>query len=248
MQGIVLTSQIPLRTERSHSSEMISQLLFGETYTVLEKVDNWLSIKTDYDAYSGWINCLSHSELKLYEDKNTEILKSKYAIISDQEGRTIFLSAGSVIGKTDEQDNFTINGNKYHFLFKDVILNYSKLTDLAKSFIGLPYLWGGRTIMGFDCSGFTQVIFKIAGEMQLARDASEQVKTGKTVSIMQEAHDGDLAFFGDEDTITHVGIIIDHDKIIHCSGEVKVNFIDNTGIFDGEKYTHFLRTIKSFQQ
>ena len=120
------------------------------------------------------------------------------------------------------------------------------MIDYAKMLLGAPYLWGGRTAFGIDCSGLVQVCARMAG-LLLPRDASQQVKEGELVYFLQETQPGDLAFFGEEDGhITHVGIILGDEQIIHCSGQVRIDYLDQTGIFNKEKneHTHRLQVIK----
>jgi cell wall-associated NlpC family hydrolase len=116
----------------------------------------------------------------------------------------------------------------------------------ATSFLNTPYLWGGRTHFGIDCSGFTQAVFKLQG-INLLRDASQQVDQGYAINLLQETKLGDLAFFeNQEGNIVHVGILLNNEKIIHASGRVKIDFIDEKGIFSEElkRYTHKLKAIK----
>ncbi|MDD4142433.1 MAG: C40 family peptidase [Bacteroidales bacterium] len=247
MKGIVLTTQVPMRSEPDHKSEMISQILFGETYTIIEKIDNWLLVKTTFDSYTGWISRSSFLEIAT-DTSETALVTKELLVLGDEQNDIITVSAGSEI-MTPTNGKFNLNNKAFNILFsldKYGDNNNSPkqlVTETAQKFLGAPYLWGGRTCMGFDCSGFVQIVFKING-IALPRDASAQVNTGQTINIVEEAHQGDLAFFGDETNISHVGIILNNNKIIHCSGKVKIESLDNTGIFNGEKYTHFLRTVK----
>ena len=120
------------------------------------------------------------------------------------------------------------------------------MTSTAYLFLNAPYLWGGKTPLGIDCSGFTQLVYKING-VKLKRDASDQALQGQTLSFIEESEPGDLAFFDDsEGNITHVGLLLENHRIIHASGMVRIDKIDQSGIFNIEtqSHSHKLRFIK----
>ncbi len=252
--AIGFLSVIPIRANPSHSSEMVSQILFGEVFTIIEKREEWLFIKTGYDHYTGWIdekqalpiNAEAASDLKFITlDVNTMVLKG-------EQKQAFYLPAGSSlpyysdgkcqIGKDFFQvisDNVTIpNLEDFN----------ADVAEIAKRFLNVPYLWGGRTHFGIDCSGFSQIVFKLLG-IKINRDASQQAEQGELVDFLPEAKAGDLAFFDNEEgRITHVGIMLNNSQIIHASGRVKIDRIDNQGIFssDLKRYSHKLRIIKRY--
>ena len=233
--GICNLSVIPIRKEGCHTSEMVSQLLFNELYEVLEEKPGWYLIKTEEDHYEGWIQGIQHHEISTQDYKS---LKTKERYIVDQpvlnhQGRQ--LSIGTVLfepvsGTMTTPDRFTP----------------SLMLDFAQKLLGAPYLWGGRTVFGIDCSGFVQLCARAAGK-QLPRDASQQVQEGELVYFLPEIQPGDLAFFGNEEGhIIHVGMMLDNERIIHASGQVRIDYLDQTGIFNKERndHTHHLQVIK----
>lgn len=253
--GICLNTVVPMRKSMDHRSEMVSQILFGELYEVLEERKNWIYIRCDYDQYEGWI---SRNEYFLSAPEHFARLKSGTSTtvwqplihvkeiesahsINVVAGSTLYHCAGnlcSIPGKT-----FKTTGMKEKPEYPDF---RTEVQEIAKQFLGSPYLWGGRSPFGIDCSGLTQVVYKIAGK-SIPRDASQQVTWGETIHFLNDALPGDLAFFqNDEGHITHTGIIMPDNKIIHASGSVRVDQLDHQGIFnEGEHhYTHTLRTIK----
>lgn len=252
--GISVFSIIPVRSEPSESSEMSSQLLFGELYQILEEQDKWLQIKSLFDDYEGWIDAkmnnfisadMYNSLLQVKEYVNQGIIE----IFDNKEfSYPVFLVPGSSIRL---KDNEVLCGNKY-FYVKDgtkTLLNNSpqrNIKDISYRFLNAPYLWGGRSLFGIDCSGFTQIVFKLNG-FKLPRDASQQVEIGKTIEFVGDSKTGDLAFFDNlEGNIIHVGIVIEGNRIIHASGKVRIDKLDHQGIFNNElnTYSHKLRIIK----
>ena len=253
-QAITLLSLVPIRKSPSEQSEMVSQLLFGETCIILNEEGDWLNIKTTFDDYCGWIDKKMVTEIDSDFSKIgiKQIIANPFIKITNNEDNTSqYIVAGSEIYNLSKQTKtFSINSKSYilddlhepdvHLSIRDQLIN------TAMSFINSPYLWGGRSIFGIDCSGLVQIVYKVC-KINLPRDAKDQNNTGETISIDKSKH-GDLAFFTkDGRTISHVGIILKDDKIIHASGKVRIDKLDQSGILneDLNDYSHQLVSIKN---
>jgi hypothetical protein len=241
----------PLRKEPNDRSEMVSQVLFGEHFEIIQTQKKWSFIKLAYDHYEGWIDqkqiepisenefCSLNASIPHYSGELVDFLNinnSQLAIIS----------LGAKLPNY-HQKKFSINQQKFSFdgaVFNDQ-LPKKYLINIAFMYLNAPYLWGGKTPFGIDCSGFTQMVYKLCG-YYLHRDASQQAKQGDTLNFLEESTPGDLAFFdNNEGNIIHVGILIGNEQIIHASGKVRIDFIDHSGIFNKElkMHTHKLRLI-----
>lgn len=251
-QGISLQTQIPLRLQPSEKSEMVSQVLFGETFNISEINGSWTKITLHDDQYPGWVDgkmitALSDEGITRIRNTSSHYVSNLYFSELTPKGR-IVLSPGSKIPTEiiDDHvffDDFKLNVNKLPFIADP---NKKDIVESAEKWMNSPYLWGGKTPFGFDCSGYVQVIFKTLGIL-IPRDASQQATTGYSIDFLSAAEPGDLAFFDNQDgAITHVGIIHSDGNIIHCSGNVKIDRIDQQGIYDRllSKYTHHLRLIR----
>ena len=233
--GICKLSVVPMRKDASHTSELVSELLFNDIYKIIEENDEWLKIQCMYDSYEGWIRKLQHHEItdneyKEYISKEKYIVNTPIVYYDD-----LVLSFGS---KVFENIEGTIPLSK----------NYDSdvLIESAFKMMNVPYRWGGKSVMGIDCSAFVQLCAKIAG-YKLPRDASQQYEFGDTISNLSEAQAGDIAFFENKShRIIHVGILLSKNMIIHASGKVRIDRIDETGIFNNElnQHTHYLCKIK----
>lgn len=258
MKGISLYSVIPVRSDAREGAEQNTQMLFGELAQVLEEQDRWTHIRLESDGQEGWVDTkmiapIAGDDLKAYKaalkKAATVAFPMTYAV-SENNGQTIPLTAGTRL--TNYKDGrFEVLGVGFRIDPSMVItapreLNQETLLQTVRFFLNTPYLWGGKNALGMDCSGFTQIVMSLFGK-SLLRNASEQVTQGDPVNDLSQAKAGDLAFFDHEDgRISHVGIVIDPERIIHCSGRVKVEKLDPTGIFNAEtgEYSHHLVQIK----
>lgn len=253
--GICNLSVIPCRKEPAGTSEMVTQLLFGEHYTVTETGEDWLRIKTAYDQYECWISGKQHTPIteatfKLLSLQAPVLSAELIQVILDKENNLAFpITIGATLpGFLNHECK--IEASHYQFDGQTSATNHKKSTkeliDTAYLFLNAPYLWGGRSPFGIDCSGFVQLVYKLNG-YKLPRDAYQQVEAGHALSFVEEAEPGDLAFFDNEEgRIVHVGIVLENQQIIHASGNVRIDKFDHYGIFHSDKktYSHMLRVIK----
>jgi gamma-D-glutamyl-L-lysine dipeptidyl-peptidase len=244
MIGICTLSNIPLRKEANSRSEIVSTLLFGETYNVHSQDNEWTHITTIADLYLGYISSKQHTVLSEHF-KDAEVATGYPFSILNAESGIVMAPFGALLPDMENEQCF-INGIRYSILSKQVPQTFDSISVLAKQFINTPYLWGGRTAFGIDCSGFMQVVFKAIG-LQLPRDAYQQAEVGTDISFLEETKPGDLAFFDNEEgKITHVGMMLSPHQIIHASGKVRIDPIDSYGIMntDTRQYSHKLRLLK----
>jgi len=256
MYGIAKLSIIPVRLENSDKSEMVTQLLFGETYSIIKEDDRWLKVKLDSDGYEGWIDKFQHSKLSREEfEKNTinntfKTIEISQNVFFDTFNFPVLIGSSlPLYNRNASEFFFYLENEKWKTNFQPLeIIDFKDflfLKQICLKYLNAPYLWGGRSIFGIDCSGFTQQVFSLSG-YELKRDSSEQVKQGDDINFLERLP-GDLAFFNNKDgKIIHVGILLEKDQIIHASSKVKINNLDKTGIWCDErkKYSHFLHSIK----
>ncbi len=250
MFGICNLANIPLRAEPSDKSEIVSQVLFGEHFKVLSQERQWTQVKLQYDSYEGWIDT---KQFQVISEANYEML-SEDAIILNADlveyvtwGNNLLMPIplGASLSFLSQPEI-----NKQQFAFEGMRVTgkkpKSQLVETAFQYLNAPYLWGGKTPFGIDCSGFTQMVYKLNGHF-LLRDASQQATQGDALSFIEESEPGDLAFFDNEEgAIIHVGIIMNDNYIIHASGRVRIDRLDHLGIYNAEtnRHTHKLRVIK----
>ena len=244
-QVICIVPVAPIRAEGSHRAEMVSQILLGETATVLNETKDFFQVQMHQDGYEGWCQKL---QLQILPEGATIVTKgytSNWVSSAVLNGQPIQLPLGTPI-VSSTQANFEIS-------YADAVLdpinntfNPAALEIVAKQFLGTAYLWGGRTVFGIDCSGFVQMVFKLFN-YKLPRDAYQQAEMGEAIGFLAEAKPGDLAFFDNEQgKITHVGILLSPHQIIHASAVVRIDPIDQAGIVSSSTglRTHQLRTIR----
>lgn len=243
--GISHLAIVPLRAEPNERSEQVSQVLFGEIFEVKEWAERWVKIVTTLDHYEGWINRIQFVPLDevayvALKDKNPVLTNIPLTqVLKKSDLSNLYLPIGSNVSFLTDNDTFELNR---------LIPPKDTLINTAHSFLNTPYLWGGRTHFGVDCSGFVQCLYRLQG-INLLRDARQQAEQGELVDFLQSSKPGDLAFFDNaEGNIIHVGLMLNNEQIIHASGRVKIDKIDDHGIYSQElgRYTHQLRIIKRF--
>lgn len=254
--GICNLSVIPCRKEATDQSELVTQLLFGEAYTVLEESAKWFKIKVLHDGYECYISANQHCEITsnefqiLENSKQITMVMDLFCLSTNTETSQAFpIIMGSLLPQFNNgqailsNTAYQLDGS---FHIPASVPNRNVLIETAYMYLNAPYLWGGRTPLGIDCSGFSQIVYRAAG-IALPRDAYQQAEKGITLSFVEESEPGDLAFFdNDEGKIIHVGILLPDNYIIHASGSVRIDRIDHQGIYNvsTKKYSHKLRLIK----
>ena len=248
--GLSNLSIIPMRAEATDLSEMVNQILFGEQYKIIESRKKFSKIRLSHDKYEGWICNKQLLEIEK-EDYDTLLSSEKnyttdvLDIIKSDSFQTIVM--GSILPEI-KNSIFRFNNTDYTFEGLTTIVKQEKgmLIENAMMYLNSPYLWGGRTPFGVDCSGFSQMVYRLNG-IDIPRDADEQAEVGTTLSFVEESEPGDLAFFDNaEGKIVHVGIILENNLVVHASGKVRIDRIDQQGIFNTDlgNHTHKLRLIK----
>lgn len=240
--GISRLGVIPMRGEASHKSEMVSQLLFGEHYKVIEySADNeWVHIENHFDTYKGWIPSNQHNNIT--EEYFEQINESEYKICLDISSTILYQKSpvnivmGSIIPiSTNElfkmEEQLAFGGESKSVLVKR---EFEFIKTVGMKLLNTPYLWGGRSPYGIDCSGFVQLIFKVGG-YRLARDSKDQALQGAEIQKFEEAAPGDLVFFSnDKGKVDHVAMLLEGDQVIHSSGKVRIDTISGEGIHHAE--------------
>ena len=255
----------PVREQPSEAAEQATQLLFGEVCEVVDHLPGWTKIRSTMDGQTGWVSAkmvtpVSEEAKKQWSDEAMGVVAVPMAVATDiATGEKRMLTIGTrlpnyangtfiVLEKQYQIDPscvYEIKGEKVEVKGEEVV-------RVAKSLLNVPYLWGGKNMMGFDCSGFVQTVYSVFG-IQLLRNAREQITQGKVVNSLAESQPGDLVFFDHSDRdpnatkISHVGMLISPTQVIHCSGCVHIDRIDEMGVYlsNGEM-THHLVQIKRY--
>ena len=252
--GICLIAVAPVRLSPDDRSEMVSQMLFGELAEILETKEKWLSVRLLHDNYSGWISqgqitVLSDDDFENLDNATKWVNTDLVQVLENKSKNASFLVTGGSSFYNCDEGHFKLLGDEfvYHGGMNQVKdFDRDLLVNSAMMFLHCPYLWGGRSALGIDCSGLTQLVYKIAGK-SIFRDASQQATQGEIINLIHEALPGDLLFFdNEEEIINHVGILLDSEHILHAHQKVRIDKIDHQGIFntDIKKYSHKLRLIK----
>lgn len=235
---------VPLRLEPAHTAEMVSQLLYGESFKILEARAKWSRIRTAFEGLEAWVD--NKQLIKISEADYHAITADSQRLSADlvefvmAEDHLIPIPLGSALNAVEllkhKHSGTVTSGEQVK----------EKLLETAFLYLNAPFLWGGKTPMGIDASGFTQMVYRLNG-YTLARNAADQARQGESLSFIEESEPGDLAFFdGSDGVINHVGVMMSDNYIIHADGKVRLDRIDHSGIYNSDlrRHTHQLRVIK----
>lgn len=245
----------PMRKEAAHRSEMVSQFLFGECAVLVEEAEDFLKVRGVYDGYEGWCQ---RSQLRAIKDSVspvTTFFSGRFHNEVQLQGQLMSVPFGCPLYSAEQCAALfgerTVDDKDHLPNAIDSSLPFTpeRLLDISLRFLNTSYLWGGKSVFGIDCSGFSQQVFKMMG-IPLLRDAYQQAEEGEAVRDLASARIGDLAFFNNAaGRITHVGILLERSEIIHASGRVRIDRITEDGIYNEEgKKTHVLHSIRRMYQ
>ncbi|MCL1675276.1 C40 family peptidase [Elizabethkingia meningoseptica] len=234
-KGICNVSVAPVRADKTDKAEIVTEILYGESADIMEAQSNWTKIKMHYDGYEGWMDTkqISPVEDDFLAKRKTHLITEPFQSRVMETGK-VLLSMGSEVSFE------TIHAQRGATVRQSIV-------ETAKEFLNVPYLWGGKSFFGVDCSGFTQLVLKVH-DIKIPRDAYQQGEVGEPLSFIEEAQPGDLAFFeNSEGRIIHVGFMLENSQIIHAHGKVRIDTLDSSGIFNKEqnRHTHKLRFIRN---
>ena len=248
--GICILGIIPLRKEAKDQSEIVSQVLFGQHFKVLQVTPKWIRIELASDNYEGWI-CTKQYEEITYEDYDNltvndfPLVASNFSNLQNVITQEVLTITTGATLPFYHKGSIKIRKHKFKFTGNIASNNTKDLLKYAQQLLNTPYLWGGKSILGIDCSGFTQVVYSLCG-INLPRDAYQQAELGETVTL-SDINTKDLVFFeNDSHRIHHVGIALENNQIIHASGKVRIDQLNKEGILHSKtkELTHRLHSIK----
>ena len=251
MHGLIIHPLVSVLKTNDERSELTTQFLFGETVKIIEVNKNWIFVENQIDNYRGWVDRKVVKPIlePAFISDFFRIIVPVSACKNVENGEIIFLPSGCILHNY-EDGRFGYSETVYEINPNHVqnckTVRFDNIIYVAKQFLNAPYLWGGKSILGIDCSGLVQVVFSLCGIL-LPRDADQQLENGIVVDFLTESKAGDLAFFDDNDgRIIHVGIMLNDKQIIHASGWVKIEYIDNHGIISAQtgEYSHHLCIVK----
>ena len=234
-KGVCNVSVAPVRADKTDKAEIVTEMLYGESADILEVINNWTKIKMHYDGYEGWIDT---KQITLVTDDF--LAKRKTHLVTEPFQSRVMESGKMLLSMGSEVSFETVHAQRGATIRQSIV-------ETAKEFLNVPYLWGGKSFFGVDCSGFTQLVLKVH-DIKYPRDAYQQGEVGEPLSFIEEAQPGDLAFFeNSEGRIIHVGFMLENNQIIHAHGKVRIDTLDSSGIFNKElnKHTHKLRFIRN---
>lgn len=243
-----------MRKEPRDPSEMVNQVLFGESFDIIKEEEKWFEIRLHHDGYTGWVDrkqvlVYTDGQIKPEGAEQVSLASDLIELVTNESNEDFFpILVGSYLPNLQEDGKFKVGSVEFRFSGSATRgpATRETLVNQCYQFLNAPYLWGGRSPFGIDCSGFTQLAYRLAG-INIPRDAYQQAEIGHALSFIEESEPGDLAFFDNaEGKITHVGIILKENYIIHASGKVRLDRLDQMGIFNKElgNHTHKLRVIK----
>ena len=259
--GICALSTLPVRAEPTDRAELVTELVFGECYSILLVQGAWQQVRIAADQYVGWMDAKQHAPVSAayfaaWQAQDHPRSLDLVQIVSDADSRLpVILGA-----RLPFFDGMTLRLGERQLFYNGAATNplnghgphgtpekrLALLLKVAQQYLKAPYVWGGKSLFGVDCSGLMQQLFGLIG-VQLPRDAHQQAALGQTVHFVSQACPGDLAYFDNaEGRIVHVGLVLDEQRLLHASGEVRIDPLDHNGIFrrDQQKYSHQLRLIK----
>lgn len=254
----------PVREEPSEAAEQATQLLFGEVCEIIDRLPSWTKIRSTVDGQVGWVSRWMLTSIPspiANRPSPIAVVVTPMATVTPADGGApLSLTLGTRLPHYAD-GTFEVLGKQYlidttcvNITTGATDLQRSELVKIAKSLLNTSYLWGGKNMMGLDCSGFTQVVYAAMG-INILRNAREQITQGEVVPSLSDVLPGDLAFFNHADrnpeatNITHVGLLLSPTEIIHCAGGcVHIDRITSDGIYtsSGHKTHHLVQINRYF--